>query len=275
MLVELAADTWRPRWYYVLKNKTSGKLYVGQTVRKDMSTYYGSGQYWISHCQKYGGYNRQNIEIVSSDWISSKTDADKWLSQFEGKNPGYFLRSNTLWANRAQETSNDSAFCGLTKEQRTEFAKLGRLAIEGTDAVSVGGKVQGAKNAESGHMASIQKIGCVLGGRAVGAKNIKKAWEMPNARQNCASGGYIACTQRHKEKDLETGKSSFAIKIGKLSGETKRLLALFCLENNIKKPGSNYVNVDRKAFNDWRVSNDRRVGACESSISSNQGGGTE
>jgi len=274
MLVELD-NTWRPRWYYVLKNITSGKLYVGQTVRKDISRYYGSGQYWIAHCKKHGGYSKKNIEIISSDWISSKSNADEWLCKFEEKNPGYFLRSNKAWANRAKETSYDSAFCGLSKDQRIQFAKMGRQAIDGTDAVSAGGRVQGAKNAESGHMATIQKIGCVLGGKAAGATNLKKTREMPNARQNCAYGGYVACAKKHKEKDLLTGKSSFAVKMGQASGETRRLLALFCLESNIKKPGSNYVNVDRKAFNDWRVANDRRVGACEPSISGHKGGSTE
>jgi hypothetical protein len=35
-------DYWKPRYYYVMENKTSGKKYVGQTAQ-DLEKYLGSG----------------------------------------------------------------------------------------------------------------------------------------------------------------------------------------------------------------------------------------
>ena len=100
MLAELAA--WRPRWYYVMRNMTSGMLYVGQTYNLKSRSYCGSGQYWVAHCKKHGGYGRKNIEVVQQFWAETKLDAQGWLDNFEQANSNYFERSSTGWANRAR-----------------------------------------------------------------------------------------------------------------------------------------------------------------------------
>jgi hypothetical protein len=252
-------SSWRPRWYYILRNKTSGKLYVGQTVQANMDFYCGSGQYWIVHCQKHGGHDRQNIEVVEQVWMTDQIRAQQWLDDFESTNPGYFLRSDDLWANRAKETTSDSAFAGITPDQRLEYATAGGIKTASTrpDHYVRMGKQQGRVNAESGHMQAIQKVGCVLGGKTVGLKNLQSFIGSPEDLEMRKDQGRKMSLRRHADKDPETGKSLFGMKIGKKSGETRRLISEFCKQMSIVRPGSNYKNVDRSAFAAWRARNDR------------------
>jgi hypothetical protein len=250
----LAEAVWRPRWYYVMRNLTSEMLYVGQTFNLESRSYCGSGQYWVSHCKKHGGYGRKNIEVVQQFWVETKSDAQKWLDAFEQENPNYFERSNTAWANRAQETTGDSAFCGVSKEAQREYARAG-----GAGASRVPGlmsrlaSVQGRANAESGHIQRIQKVGASLGGKAAGSKNGSAAVSSGQLAKAAVLGGRAVSVFRHKEKDALTGKSAFAIKIGLASGKTKKLMAEFCKIHGIKKPGVNYCNMDRDAFSVWKA----------------------
>jgi hypothetical protein len=257
MLAEIAAanaEDWRPRWYYVMRNKTSGLQYVGQTYNLHSRSYCGSGQYWVAHCKKHGGYGRKNIEIVEQFWAETKSDAQGWLDNFEQVNSNYFERSNAEWANRAQETTGNSAFCGVSKEDRIVYAKIGGIA-----AASIPGRmssmatIQGKTNAESGHMQRIQKIGCSLGGRAAGSKNGKAAVANGQLAKAAVLGGRAVSVARHAQKDEATGKSIFAVKSGKAGGATKGLMAEFCKLNGIEKPGVNYCNMDRQAFKAWRA----------------------
>lgn len=120
---------WRPRWYYVMVNKTSGKKYIGQTVILDFykGNYRGSGPYWVEHCQKHGGHDSQNIEIVFSEWFTDRILAQEWLEYFESKNPEYFESKNHQWANQVRETTADCTFSGMkgvkkTDEQRAKMS---------------------------------------------------------------------------------------------------------------------------------------------------------
>jgi hypothetical protein len=258
MLAEIAAanaEDWRPRWYYVMRNKTSGLQYVGQTYNLHSRSYCGSGQYWVAHCKKHGGYGRKNIEIVKQFWAKSKSDAQGWLDNFEQVNSNYFERSNTAWANRARETTSDSAFCGVTKESRVNYARAGGFAMTKAhpNIIKSQGEIQGKINRESGHMQSIQKIGCSLGGKAAGSKNGKAAVASGQLAKAAVLGGRAVSVARHAQKDEVTGKSIFAVKSGKASGATKGLMAEFCKLNGIKKPGVNYCNMDRQAFKAWRA----------------------
>lgn len=224
-----------------------------------MDFYCGSGQYWVVHCQKHGGHDRQNLEVLEQVWIEDQDKAQKWLDDFEATNQGYFLRSNHLWANRAKETTSDSAFAGITPDQRLEYATAGGIKTASTrpDHYVRMGKQQGRVNAESGHMQAIQKVGCVLGGKAVGLKNLQSFIGSPEDLEMRKEQGRKMSFRRHTDKDPQTGKSLFAIKIGKKSGETKKLIAEFCRQAGIVSPGSNYKNVDRSEFARWRASNDR------------------
>lgn len=255
MLLELAAANWRPRWYYVMLNKTSGMRYVGQTFNLDSRSYCGSGQYWVAHCKKHGGYGRKNIEVLQRFWAETEALAQGWLAAFEVENPGYFERANAAWANRARETTGDSAFCGVTKENRVAYARAGHAAMHKAhpELLALNGSKQGKANAESGHMQNIQKIGCALGGKIVGPILGRRMVESGHMDRICKLGGAAVSAMRHAEKDPETGKSVFAVRLGKACGATRKLMAQFCKENGITKPGVNYINMDRQAFYQWRA----------------------
>jgi hypothetical protein len=254
MLLELAAAKWRSRWYYVMLNKTSGMRYVGQTYNLTTRSYCGSGQYWVAHCTKHGGYGRKNIEIAEKFWSEDEVQAQQWLDAFEAKNPDYFLRGNTTWANRARETTGNSAFCGVTQEKRLEYAKAGGIAAAKIPGLmSRMAAVQGKANAESGHMQRIQKIGCFIGGKIAGSKNGQAAVANGQLARAAVLGGKTVSLIRHKEKDTQTGKSKFAVELGKASGVTRNLMKQFCKQAGIAKPGTNYVNIDKATFEQWRA----------------------
>jgi hypothetical protein len=256
MLAELAlanAD-WRPRWYYVMRNMTTGMRYVGQTYNLTTRSYCGSGQYWVTHCKKHGGYGRKNIEVVEKFWAEDEAQAQQWLDSFESKHPGYYERANTAWANRAKETTGNSAFCGVTQEKRVEYARAGGIATAQMPGhMSQMAAKQGQINAESGHMQRIQKIGCSIGGKINGPVIGRRMVENGHLAKIARMGGFVASTQRHELKDPETGKSLFAVKLGKACGVTRGLMKRFCEEHGIKSPGSNYVNIDKAAFKQWRA----------------------
>jgi hypothetical protein len=261
MLAELALANanWRPRWYYVMQNMTTGMSYVGQTYNLTTRSYCGSGQYWIAHCKKHGGYGRKNIEVVEKFWAETEAQAQQWIDEFEAANPCYFERANTAWANRARETTGDSAFCGVTKEDRVVYARAGRAAMHKThpELLALNGFKQGKANVESGHMQSIQKIGCVLGGKKTGPILGRKMAESGQLLEFARMGGRAVSVQRHAKKDLATGQSLFAVKLGKASGVTRGLMKQFCKEHGIDSPGVNYINMDKSAFKQWRAQHDR------------------
>jgi hypothetical protein len=235
-------------------NKTSGMRYVGQTYNLTTRSYCGSGQYWVAHCTKHGGHVRKNIEVAEKFWAEDEAQAQQWLDAFEAKNPDYFMRSNTAWANRARETTGNSAFCGVTKENRVAYARAGGLATAQMPGhMSKMAAVQGQRNADSGHMQRVQKIGCVLGGRKTGPVLGRKMADSGQLLEIAKMGGRAVSLQRHTEKDPVTGKSLFAVKLGKACGVTRGLMKQFCKERGIDSPGVNYVNMDRKAFQEWRA----------------------
>jgi hypothetical protein len=236
---------------------TSGLKYVGQTYNLETRSYCGSGQYWVNHCKKHGGHNRRNIEVLEKRWCENEQEAQQWLVAFEEKNPSYFESCNTEWANLAKETTNDSAFCGVSKEKRIQYARAGGIAISQIPGrMSEMAAKQGQINKESGHMTAIQKIGCSLGGKKTGAENIRKFHGTDKAVEVSKANGHKLFTKLHSEKDADSGKSQFAISIGKASGITRGLMKQFCKETRITKPGSNYINVDKQAFKAWRAAND-------------------
>ena len=121
--------TWTPRWYYILKNKTSGKKYIGQTVRANMDKYCGSGGYWTAHCKKHGGWDRTNIEVVWREWFVCEDTAKNFLKSFEERNLGYYSLACTYWANQVPENTEDNPFLGnkgQTKETSASIAKMAK-----------------------------------------------------------------------------------------------------------------------------------------------------
>ena len=119
---------WQPRWYYILRNKTSGKKYVGQTVRRNMDEYCGSGGYWMKHCKKHGGWNRTNIEVVWREWFVCEDTTKSFLKNFEARNPGYYSLDCKEWANQVPENTQDSAFAGSKGQTKETCARLAKIS---------------------------------------------------------------------------------------------------------------------------------------------------
>jgi len=102
-------NTWISRTYYILENKTSGMKYLGQTTQ-NINTYLGSGSYWKKHCKKYGGYTRNNIDIIFYDNFSTEQEAINFLTTFTSYHGEYWL--SKTWANQVPESSCDNVFYG-------------------------------------------------------------------------------------------------------------------------------------------------------------------
>lgn len=98
---------WIPRNYYILRNRTSGIKYIGQTV-KSLSRYLGSGLYWRNHCKSNGGFSRKNIEVLWNKFFTSESDAAEFLQKFEEANPNYWTEEVNEWANLVKENTLDN-----------------------------------------------------------------------------------------------------------------------------------------------------------------------
>jgi len=94
---------------YVLRNKTTGKRYIGYTER-DIENYLGSGLYWKKHCNTHGGFKKENIEKEWFEWFEDESDAKEFLSNFEEQYPEYWLDDD--WCNLVQENLERSPFAG-------------------------------------------------------------------------------------------------------------------------------------------------------------------
>lgn len=130
--------TWRSRYYYVMKNTTSGKLYAGQTTQ-NIQQYLGSGTYWINHCKAHGGYNKNNIELLEYHWFDYENDALQWLNNFENKNSEYWLTKE--WANQTQENTLDNPWYGSsTNDCKVKNGTHPFLEKNRCDAVKNAGK---------------------------------------------------------------------------------------------------------------------------------------
>jgi len=114
-------NTWYSRTYYVLKNKTSGKKYIGQTISNPGVNYFGSGKYWINHCKTYGGYCKTNIELVWSEYFEDKDSAVAMLKKFKKDNPDYYSVENTEWANLIEENTENNPIIGAGEYQKNRI----------------------------------------------------------------------------------------------------------------------------------------------------------
>ncbi|NCU26467.1 hypothetical protein EOM86_07060 [Candidatus Nomurabacteria bacterium] len=99
-------EDWYPRWYYIFENKTTGKMYLGQT-RANIESYCGSGRYWSRHCKKHGGLNRFNVIAIWTRFFELEEDAKQFLKEFEEEHPNYWSHKNTDWANLIPESTDN------------------------------------------------------------------------------------------------------------------------------------------------------------------------
>lgn len=102
-------NNWTPRTYYILRNKTTGMKYMGQTT-KDINSYLGSGTYWQNHCKSNGGLNKKNIEVLWHKKYKCHEQALEFLELFFMANPLYQLDNE--YANLVCENTHDSPLTG-------------------------------------------------------------------------------------------------------------------------------------------------------------------
>ena len=129
---------------YILRNKTTGKRYIGYTTQ-NIESYLGSGSYWKNHCSAYGGHTRENIDTEWHDTFDHASGLD-FLSNFEEQYPEYWLSEE--WANQVPETLEKSAFKGNMK---TIFESKGNPFT--------GGEIQRRAHAEGKHNYDRSEIG--------------------------------------------------------------------------------------------------------------------
>jgi len=135
---------WTPRYYYILRNKTSGKKYIGQTKR-DITKYLGSGSYWKAHCKKHGGYNRENIETIWFKKFESEEKARIFLEEFESENAQYWLSENKEWANQTKENTLDTPVMEKENIKKTAETKR-RLGLYPEIGRKISASLTGKKN---------------------------------------------------------------------------------------------------------------------------------
>jgi hypothetical protein len=259
---------WRSRWYYILVNKTSGKKYIGQTVRADMEKYLGSGSYWKKHCAKHGGYNKENIKILEQHWYETELDAQQWLDLFAERNNNYWKDSNKEWANLAIETTKDSAFSGFDADKRKEVSVkgatvAGRIAKNSGQIYkisSIGGKIGGKAThkqkdqitGKSIHAVKNGKLYGRLGGKIAGMMNAQKG----RMSEIGAIGGAVSGKINGKlaaKRNMESGRWDEIRRSGTIAASKKvMLLRIYCRINGIEKPGKWFSNVNKDSFDDWK-----------------------
>ena len=109
---------WYPRYYYILENNITKKLYLGQTTNEPGINYFGSGVHWINHCKKYGGHNKNGVNCVWKKWFIEKQDAEDFIVKFENENQDYWKNDNTQWLNMIQESTENNPFFGASEYQK-------------------------------------------------------------------------------------------------------------------------------------------------------------
>jgi len=117
-MIYQAPEQWQPRWYYRIRNKKTGKWYVGQHKKDDIGVkYFGSGPYWIAHCKKHGGLNQENIEVLEKVYFEDERIAREWLEELKLIFGDYWLLENCL--NEVPEnTKNNPNYNGEVNRKR-------------------------------------------------------------------------------------------------------------------------------------------------------------
>lgn len=272
--------TWVPRWYYILKNKTTGKKYFGQTVRKSMDKYCGSGKYWKNHCSVHGGHSRDNIEVLQQIWITEKNVAEKFLIDFEKNNPNYFDRSCLNWANTIKENTDSSPFSGMSFLERSNAGKKGSATTHIAKDPFTGkslhasnmGKIANGKGAASVHSKKDPDTGkslhAIKMGRIGGKKQSfshlssigKKGAESIHSIKDKNTGKSIVATKagntmHANNRDPITGKSRIGIQLSKKGSADMKLKKIFCDVFNISDKGKGFCKINKEDFTKWKNEN--------------------
>lgn len=204
-------NSWPARFYYILRNKTSGKQYVGQH-RGSMASYRGSGGKWINHCKKHGGYTADNIEVVWCKWFTDESAAVKWLEAFTEKNPGYWLAENKDWANQVPE-SHYTHLSPMTNAESVE--RMRKTKLELTD----NGVTRAQRSALK--MANTRKTTVTPQGLTLARESSIKAAKTMSARRSEINKKISISKYRKLDNGLTVGKHA-AIKAAETTRPRRR-----------------------------------------------------
>lgn len=134
---------WKPRHYYILKHRLTGKMYIGQRVSNDVGKgYFGSGKYWNRHRKQHGWLD---IDVIELHFFENKKDAQLWLDDQKVKFGEYW--KGNLFANLIPETVDDKASqLGFKHSdetrQRMSLVRSGRSQMGGVKQHSVESKMR-------------------------------------------------------------------------------------------------------------------------------------
>jgi len=174
---------WKPRWYYVMENITTGKLYFGQTIR-DLDKYKGSGIYWKRHCKKHGGYTHDNIIVKHKWWIDSGELAELLVEEFAAKEGQYWLEENTKWANQVEEDVNANPFFKSGSELSKKYNQ--QALADGTHIFLKGNRTAAMDATQFTSERSKQNNADLI---AAGTHHLLKENETESMRQHRATAG--------------------------------------------------------------------------------------
>lgn len=147
----------KPTYLYIKQHTITGKLYFGKTTKpeKKMLQYNGSGIYWKSHIKTYG---KEHVITLWYCLFYEELQLVEFATSYcKLHNIGY--GDTSIWANQKPENGLD----GGTKETGQASANVCRDRkvnaffdpLLRTKISSIGGKVQGQRNRDSGHCKKI------------------------------------------------------------------------------------------------------------------------
>ena len=192
---------WYPRTYYILRNKTSGKKYIGQTRYKiPGANYFGSGKYWINHCRSHGGHTQDNIEVLWSEYFYNKTNAKQMLNKFEKANPNYELEENVEWANLVKENTDNNAAVG--NGHIISLRNIETWANYTDEERKKRG--ENISKANKGRSSEKKDIPRTEKDKRTIAAGTKKAMDNPDLRNHLSQKAKARCNKEFKERTKQT-----------------------------------------------------------------------
>lgn len=211
-------------FFYIIQHKTSKKLYVGSKYSKKSNP---------------GDLLKKNGYLTSSNKIKNILQ-NEGLDSFEiiridtfcdGIHP---LDYETLFLETVDARNNSD----YLNDHNNEFIHENWTDIEWRKNIArKGGKVQGSRNSNNGHMKRIQKLGAVLGGKAGGRQTIllgKGAFGDPIQRLKISSmGGKVQGPKNKESGHLKRIANNYWSKVK--SGEIERIKRFWICNLQTKK----------------------------------------
>jgi len=117
MLLTQENKIFEPTWLYIKRHTETGLMYLGQTKKKNVLKYNGSGRRWLPHIRKHG------IHKVETLWFCLFTDLNELTKTALSLSNNMNIVESSLWANLKPENGVDGAIKGipLTEEHKNKL----------------------------------------------------------------------------------------------------------------------------------------------------------